>query len=500
VLRSDGTPPDGPTERQPGGQAFLGLDLGTSSLKAIIVDGRGRTLAIASAGYPLAARHPDWSETDAGSWWDAAISATRRACESAGRPTIGAVGLSGQMHGHVLVDAAAEPLRPAILWSDGRAESERARFESLTAGQRRRLANPFMAGAAGATLVWLAAHEPATYTAARWSLQPKDWLRTRLLAESPVTDASDASATLLWDVPTDRRAEDVIADLGLRSEMFPPVCASTAIAGNLSDTAAATLGLEAGIPVAVGSGDAAAAAVGTGLSGPGRVQMTVGTGAQILLLRDDPAVDPTGRTHLYRSAVDGQWYAMAAVQNSGLALDWVRRTLGLEWPTLFAAARTGLPLGDDPFFIPNVTRERPYQPHPGPGAAFVGAHLHHSASDLSAAALEGVALGIRLALEALPGAADTGALLLAGGGGMAPGYRQMLADILGRDLESVEAEAASARGAALIAGVAAGHWSSIAEAAATTVGVGAITAARPEIHRAYTARLARFQELARRIA
>ena len=209
-------------------KAFLGLDLGTGSLKAIVVDGDGRTLAVASAGYPLESRHPDWSETDAGKWWDAAVSATRQACEAAGRPAIAAIGLSAQMHGHVLVDAACEPLRPAILWSDGRAESQRARYEALTPDQRRRLANPFMSGAAAATLAWLAEHEPATYAAARWSLQPKDWLRTRLVAGPPVTDASDASATLLWDVPSDRWADDVIADLGLRSAMLPPVRASTA--------------------------------------------------------------------------------------------------------------------------------------------------------------------------------------------------------------------------------------------------------------------------------
>ena len=326
-------------------KAFLGLDLGTGSLKAIVVDGDGRTLAIATAVYPLESRHPDWSEAEAGRWWDAAVAATRQACEEAGRPPITAIGLSGQMHGHVLVDATLEPLRPAILWSDGRAESQRARYEALTLDQRRRLANPFMPGVAAATLTWLAEHEPATYQAACWSLQPKDWLRTRLVAGPPVTDASDASATLLWDMPSDRWASDVIVDLGLRSTLLPPVRASTAIAGSLSPTAGEALGLAPGVPVAVGTADTSAAAIGTALvRRPGRVQMTVGTGAQIVLLREDPAVDPTGRTHLYRSAVERQWYAMAAVQNSGLALDWVRQTLGLDWPTLFDAAPTGPPL------------------------------------------------------------------------------------------------------------------------------------------------------------
>jgi len=483
------------------GRAFLGLDLGTSSLKALILDADGQTLAVAAAGYPLGSPHPDWSETDPRSWWEAAVTATREALDAAGRPLIAAIGLCGQMHGLVVTDASLEPLRPAILWSDGRAESARVRFAALSPEQRRRLGNPFIAGAAGMTLGWLAEHEPDIYAQGRWVLQPKDWLRTRLVAGPPMTDPSDASATLLWDIPADRWADDVIADLGLRRGLFPPVRASAAVAGSLTEGAAAQLGIEAGVPVAVGAGDAPAAAIGTGLVRPGRVQLTVGTGAQILLMREQPRVDPTGRTHLFRSAVDGQWYAMAAVQNSGLALDWARRALGVDWPTLFAAARAAAPAGDDPVFIPNVTRERPHQAYPGPGAAFVGAHLHHSTTDLLRAALEGVALGIRAAFEALPGAADAGTPLLAGGGGMDPGYRQMLADILGRDLESVEVEAASARGAALIAGVAVGRWASIEDAAAPAASaVGSMTLVRPEMHAAYEPRFARFVDVARRIS
>ncbi len=478
--------------------AFLGLDLGTSSLKALLLDGSGRTIAVASAGYPLDAPHPGWSETDAHAWWTAAVTATRQAHEAAGRPAVAGIGLCGHMHGHVLVDATLEPLRPAILWSDGRAESARAVFDSLRPEQRRRLANPFITGAAAATLPWLAMHEPEVYSAARWSLQPKDWLRTRLVAGRPVTDASDASATLLWDVPADRWADDVIADLGVRRELLPPVQASVSVAGRLSQEGAAALGIDAGVPVAVGAADAAAATVGTGLIHPGRVQLTVGTGAQVLTLLTSPIVDVTGRTHLYRGAIDGIWYAMAAVQNSGLALDWVRRILGLDWSTLFAAARSGAPLEDDPVFIPNVTRERPFQPYPGPGAAFVGAGLHHDSADLARAALEGVLLGIRMAVEALPVSASTDPMLLAGGASMVPGYRQMLADILGRDLEVVDVEAASARGAALIAGVAAGHWESVTDSAAM-VASGSITSTHLDVHDAYATRYARFQDVARRI-
>ena len=478
--------------------AFLGLDLGTSSLKALLLDGSGRTIAVASAGYPLDAPHPGWSETDAHAWWTAAVTATRQAHEAAGRPAVAGIGLCGHMHGHVLVDATLEPLRPAILWSDGRAESARAVFDSLRPEQRRRLANPFITGAAAATLPWLASTSRRCTRPRAGRSSPRTgcargWWRVR-----PVTDASDASATLLWDVPADRWADDVIADLGVRRELLPPVQASVSVAGRLSQEGAAALGIDAGVPVAVGAADAAAATVGTGLIHPGRVQLTVGTGAQVLTLLTSPIVDVTGRTHLYRGAIDGIWYAMAAVQNSGLALDWVRRTLGLDWSTLFAAARSGAPLEDDPVFIPNVTRERPFQPYPGPGAAFVGAGLHHDSADLSRAALEGVLLGIRMAVEALPVSASTDPMLLAGGASMVPGYRQMLADILGRDLEVVDVEAASARGAALIAGVAAGHWASVADGAAM-VASGSITSTHLDVHDAYATRYARFQDVARRI-
>ena len=158
---------DRPAADRPAAPAFLGLDLGTSSLKALVLDGGGRTLAVASAAYPLEAPHQDWSETDAANWWSAAIAATRAAYERAGRPDIAAVGLCGQMHGHVLVDAALQPVRPAILWSDGRAEGTRDRFDALTLEQRLRLANPFIAGSSAATMVWLIDHEPEVLASAR---------------------------------------------------------------------------------------------------------------------------------------------------------------------------------------------------------------------------------------------------------------------------------------------------------------------------------------------
>ena len=479
--------------------ACLGLDLGTSSFKALVLDAEGRTLSLATAGYPLDAPHPDWSETDPAAWWTAAVEATAQALHAAGQPSIAGIGLAGQMHGQVLVRADGTPLRPAILWSDGRATRFHARYDTLPAETRRRLANPFMAGAAGVTLAWLAEREPAVLRRARWALQPKDWLRARLVDGDAVTDPSDASATLLWDVPADTWAADVAASWGIDLRLLPPVRPSGSTAGPLTAVAARALGLEPGIPVAVGAADAAAAALGTGFVAPGGVQLTVGTGAQAVAMRATASIDHTGRTHLYRTATDGRWYAMAAVQNAGLALDWARRALGVEWPDLFAAL-PGEPLGPDaPLFIPHVTQERPFQPHPGPGAGWVGAHLHHGPADLLASAMEGVAFGIRLAVDALPGAPATPTVRLSGGGSLDPGFRQLLADVLGRDLEAVEGQAASARGAALLGGVAAGWWPS-ADAAARAVAPppGPITQPRRAATRGDDVRRARWLEAVRR--
>ena len=479
--------------------ATLALDLGTSSLKALVLDREGGTLSLASAAYPIDAPHPDWSETDPAAWWAAAVEATAQALHAAGQPAIAGIGLSGQMHGPTLVGPDREPLRPAILWSDGRAARFAPRFAAMPDGQRRRLANPFISGAALPVLAWLADHEPAVLRRARWQLQPKDALRTFLVDSDPVTDASDASATLLWDVPADGWAVDIAEAWGVDPRLLPAVRPSGAVAGPLTARAGKALGVDPGIPVAVGSADAAASALGSGFVTPGGVQLSVGTGAQAVAMRATASIDPTGRTHLYRAAPEGRWYAMAAVQNAGLALDWARRTLNVEWPAVYAAIPDGPLPADAPLFIPHLTQERPFQAHPGPGAGWVGAHLHHTTDDLLAAAVEGVIFGIRLALEALPGVPGSATLRLSGGGGLDPRYRQLLADVLGRDLQLVEGRAASARGAALLGGVAAGWWPS-PEAAAIAVAPapGPVTHPRTAAHRALEARRAAWLEAIRR--
>ena len=461
--------------------ALLGIDLGTSGVKVLILDTDRNTLSASKAGYEVIAPQPGWAESDPHAWWHATVTAVQAALAQVPQVGIMAIGLSGQMHGLVPIDKQGNPTHNALLWPDTRAAEELKRYEALPAALLEHLANPLVPGMAGPLLCWLADHEASVYQATHCALQPKDWLRL-CLADSVTADPSDASATLLYDLPADRWSGEVIAALGLRRELFAPISPSGAVAGTLSTRAAQDLGLPAGLPIATGAADTAAAALGTGLLAPGPIQLTLGTGAQLVQLTSEPIADPTGRTHLYRAADGINWYRMAAVQNAGLVLDWVRRTLNASWEELYASANQVAPGAGGLTFLPYLTRERPHHRNPGSAGAFLGMRIDHRREHLLHAALEGVAFGIRVALEALPGADTIATLRLAGGGSMYPAWRQMLADILGRELVTVDTSDASARGAALLAGIANGTW---ADAAATaSIAPATRLAATPSTRRA----------------
>jgi len=233
--------------------ALLGIDLGTSAIKAMVLDTEGQMLGVSKVGYEVLTPRSGWAEGDPDVWWRATVSAVHAVMGQAPVARITAIGLSGQMHGIVPVDEEGRPTRAAMLWADTRAEEEGRRYLALPPALLERLANPIVPGMAGPLVCWLAEHEPSTYQATRWVLQPKDWLRL-CLTDSVAADPSDASATLLYDLPGDQWSDDVIAALGLRRELFAPLFPSGAIAGTLSARAAGALGLEAGLPVAMGAG------------------------------------------------------------------------------------------------------------------------------------------------------------------------------------------------------------------------------------------------------
>jgi xylulokinase len=445
----------------------LGLDLGTSSAKAIVTDTRGRVLAQASAGYAVVSAKAGYAESDPDDWWSAvracaceAVQATVRAGGT--RPS--AIGLSGQMHGLVLTSADGEALRPALLWADSRATGALAPYRRLEPAALARLANPLAPGMTGPLLMWVAEHEPGTYRDARWALAPKDWLRARLTSEIHA-EPSDASASLLYDVPGDRWDLEVVGALGLDAGLLAPVLPSAgALAGHLTAAAAAELGLPPGIPVAAGAGDAAAAALGSGI-GLGDVQLTVGTGAQVLRLLAAPASRADAGVNLYRSATPDGWYQMGATLSAGLSLNWVREVTNASWAEVYASAgRPGRPR--DPIFVPHLSGERTPYCDPALRGSWTALSLADDRTSLLRSALEGTAFAIRDALDALLGGDRLGGALsggqgparlrLAGGGTLAAGWRQLLADVLGLPLYAVDVPAASGRGAALLGAHAAG--------------------------------------------
>lgn len=440
----------------------LGIDLGTASVKALLLDAGGRVRGRASRAYAVAAPRPGWAETDPEAWWRATQAAVRACLAAAGAardagPRVAAVGLSGQMHGAVLTRRDGTAVRPAVLWADTRSREALAAYRALPAETLRRLANPITAGMAGPTLVWLLRHEAGACRETRWALQPKDWLRLRLTGEA-AAEPSDASATLLYDLPADRWAEEVIAALGLPLHWFAPLRASHA-STPLAGAAAAALGLPAGLPVAAGGGDTACAAYGTALREAGEVQVTVGSGMQVVAVRSSPDIDATGRTHLFRTVEEG-WYGMAAMQNGGLALEWVRSMLALGWDGMYAEAFATPAGAEGVSFLPYLSGERTPLMDPDARGSFLGLTLRHGREHLARAAFEGVAFALRDGLAALEETGvRAGRLRLAGGGSLRAPWRQLLADVLGRPLDAVAVPDASARGAAQLGWLAVGHTS-----------------------------------------
>lgn len=439
---------------------LLGIDLGTGSAKALLLAIDGTVIAEASSPYVVQAPTPGWAETDPVEWWQAIGDAVRTVIRD-NNASIQAIGLSGQMHGVVLTNDDGEPLRPAILWADTRSSTVLERYRELAPHLQKQLANPITTGMAGTTLIWLQAHEPDNYRSARWALQPKDWLRFRLTGEA-VAEPSDASGTLLYNVIADSWAIDVLDALHLRSDWLPDLIPSASIAGSLTAAAATHLGLQPGLPVIAGAADTAAAMLGSGLLEPGMIQLTVGSGAQIVTPRSTAIADPSVRTHLYRTALPNQWYTLAALQNAGLVLEWARTLLGFSWQQVYAEAFTIAPGCEGLTFLPYLTGER--TPHLDPNArgAWVGLGLHHTRSHLMRAALEGVAFAIKQGLEAIVATDVTvSELRLAGGGTLEPAWRQLLANVLQLPLRSVTVSAASARGAAILAGLGNGAYANL---------------------------------------
>jgi xylulokinase len=430
------------------GQAVLGIDLGTSGVKALVAGPDGGVLGRGKAGYPVRVPASGRAETAPGDWWLATRAAVREALAEADRATVTAMAVAGQMHGIVLADDRGAPLRQAILWLDQRAAAEAATYRELPCEYTAVLGNRPSPGMAGPLLSWLMTHEPCTVRAAWWVLQPKDWLRLRLTGQA-ATDPTDASGTLLFDLERNAWADPLIEKLGLPREKLPPVRGCADLGGHLLHGPAADLGLPAGIPVAVGAADTAAALFAADL-GADEAMLNLGSGGQWAVREDrfrpaDTAM-PAG-TNLYRAVGDG-YYRLAPVQNVGVTLDWVRNLVGATWDELYdTASRPRRP--DAPRFDPYLSPERW---NPAATGAWTGLTLAHEREDLMRSALDGVAGLLRQRLDDLRAAGHAPRRVILGGGGTAsPAWRALLAQTLELPLRDASTSWLTPTGAARLA-------------------------------------------------
>ncbi|SDF40484.1 xylulokinase [Blastococcus aurantiacus] len=424
------------------GAVFLGADLGTSGLKVVALDDAGDVVVEAERDYAYDRPAPGRAEIDVRVWRTAFDAAVAELVAGLGGRTVRALGLSGQMHGAVLVDDGGRPVRPALLWPDGRAIGELARWRRLAPADRAALANPLVAGMTGPLLAWLAAHEPAAVARAAAVLLPKDALRVALVpgADVAVTDRSDASATLLWDVVADGWSPAATGAAGVPAELLPVVRGSAEVTGTTSIGGAE-------VPVVVGGADTPLALLAAGTAGG--LQVNLGTGAQIVRPGWTPAPADEPSTHGYAD-VSGGWYAMAALQNGGSAWTWVREVLGLGWPELVTAVRDAAPGAGGVLFRPFLTGERGGVAGPDDRGGWTGLSAATTRGHLVRAAVEGVAFAVAAAARSL-GGEDGAPVVVTGGAARAPEVQQVLADVLDRPVRYLRLRSASAIGAAVLA-------------------------------------------------
>ncbi|MHC4990089.1 MAG: xylulokinase [Planctomycetota bacterium] len=451
---------------------LLGIDVGTGGSKALLIDAEGGVLATATHEYELLTPRPRWTEQRPEDWWNATARSIRAVTEAAdvepGR--IAAVGLTGQMHGLVLLDDAGRVLRPAILWNDQRTDAQCREIHDRIGVENvlRYAGKPALSGFTAPKVLWVQEHEPEVFEAAAHLLLPKDYVRYRLTGALGC-DVADASGTLLFDTRQRRWSPELLEALEVPASWLPEVHESPVVSARVSTEGAAACGLAAGTPVVAGAGDQAAEAIGCGIVDEGLVSVTVGTSGVVFAASEQYRPDPDGRLHAYCHAVPDAWHLMGVMLSAGGSLRWFRDALG-EAECARARARgvdpyeellspaASVPAGCEGLvFLPYLTGER--TPHADPFArgAFVGLTLRHDKAHLTRAVLEGVAFGL---LDSLRLLGELGVpvqrVRLSGGGARSPLWRQIMADVFDAEVATVNVTQGAAYGAALLAGVGAG--------------------------------------------
>ena len=455
---------------------WMGVDVGTGGTRALLIDASGREIAAVTALHEeMRMTQPLWAEQRPEDWAQAAVQAIRGVLGKAGASgdDVRGVGMSGQMHGLVVLDGDNAVIRPALIWCDQRSQPQ-VDFINAKLGKDKVLeytANPMLTGFTLPKLLWVRDHEPHKFERIRKLLLPKDYVRFTLTGEF-ASEVSDASGTAMFDVIRRRWSFEVMDGLGLDRDILPACYESAEISSVISTQAAALTGLKAGTPVAGGGGDQAASAVGNGIVEPGVVSCTLGTSGVVFAHMETVAYDPDGRVHTFCHAVRDKWHVMGVTQGAGLSLQWLRNQLapGMTYDALTEEAAKAPAGSQGLFWLPYLMGER--TPHLDPQArgGWIGLTAKHTRADLIRAVMEGVCYSQKDCLDAIGklGIAAT-SVRASGGGARSPFWRQILADVFGKRVARLETQEGSAYGAALLAMVGTGEYTSVPEACAATI-------------------------------
>ncbi len=457
----------------------LGIDVGTGGTRAVVIDPDGRVVASATAEHvPFVSTRTGWAEQDPEDWWRATITVVRKVLSQSSSDEIKAVGLSGQMHGLVLLDQSDEVLRPAIIWCDQRTDSQCKSLTELVGANRliELTCNPALTGFTLPKMLWVREWEPEVWRSVRSVLLPKDYVRLKLSGDR-ATDVADASGTLLFDVKARRWSSEMLSASEIDDRLLPRVYESPEVTGSISSAGAEATGLRAGTPIIAGGGDQAANAVGMGIVRSGAASSTIGTSGVVFASTNKPLLDPKGRVHTFCHAIPDRWHVMGVTQGAGLSLRWFRDQFGAadgagcnSYDTLTKEASLVSSGSDGLIWTPYLMGERTPHLDPFAKAALVGLTASHTRAHIVRAILEGVAFSLRDAFEIFNEmGVQVEEIRLGGGGARSRLWRQIQADVYGQPVNTVAAEEGAAFGAALLAGVAAGIWSSVDAACDTVV-------------------------------
>jgi xylulokinase len=460
--------------------SLLGIDISTTGAKAILIDDQGKVLATSTHTYPLSTPKPMWSEQDPDDWWQAIQTSIKEALAEADVTpnAIKGIGLTGQMHGLVLLDSDNNILRPAILWNDQRTSAQcKEMVDKIGLKNLIRITgNPALTGFTAPKILWVRENEPAIYQKIAHILLPKDYVRFKLSGVYAI-DCADASGTSLFDITKRGWSEEILMKLEINPKWLPKVFEGTAVTGEVSSDGAEATGLKTGTPIVGGGGDQAAQAVGVGAVTEGIVALTLGTSGVVFAPTSEPFIDPQGRLHAMCHSLPpkpGQgWHLMGVMLSAGGSLRWYRDTFqpGEEYPQLLKPAED-IPAGSEGLlFLPYLTGERAPYPDPFARGGFIGLTIRHTFAHLTRSVLEGVAFGLRDSMTLIneAGVSAIKQVRISGGGAKSLLWRQIMADVMDAELVTVNTTEGACYGAALLAGVGTGFWPSVKDACEATV-------------------------------